>query len=414
VRKKVTSAKRPKPIGTGKRTEDKGVQAYEHKEELAAGASQREFAVSTELAARERKLVVILGAGASHGAREHPAPPLGKDLLDYLERYLHFIEEEAVRNDSGLPFREGGELGKLRHLLNNANERRWTYEHLVDHEVGKGHPHNENLSLLNRLLVAAFSPPSASYNPPIRWLDQAFFDRQDLYDEFLSHLKAKGFSSEGLTFITLNYDTLLEQAIRRTGGAFDYLLPGMPRKRGHVFLKIHGSINWCGKFDLSRTSLEGSDVPVDLAFVGQGRRYKNIQIEEDPYEACISADAGEPIIAHYAQGKPAYVNAETLAGVRKEAISECSAATEALIIGVHPPLSSQEDETLWQMIECLIGRQVPTRYVGRPPDTDTVAEKWQFQPVPKTFRDFVAQDLREGQLWEDRYSQTAGKINRSA
>ena len=47
------------------------------------------------------------------------------------------------------------------------------------------------------------------------------------------------------------------------------------------------------------------------------------------------------------QGKPAYVNAETLAGIRKVAIAECAAATEALIIGVHPPLSSQEDETLW-------------------------------------------------------------------
>jgi hypothetical protein len=264
VRKKVVSARRSKPRGTGKKTRRKGAQTYAHKEETASGTPQREFAISRERGAPERELVVILGAGASYGARERPAPPLGKDLLAYLERYLHFIEEEAVRNNSGLPFRQGGELGKLRRLLDKANEQGWTYERLVDHEVARYNPYNEDLSLLNRLLVAAFSPPSASYNPPIQCLDQAFSDRQDLYDDFLSQLKAKGFISECPTFITLNYDTLLEQAIGRTGGAFDYLLPGTSRKGGHALLKIHGSINWWGIFDLSRISLGDHRVPVTL------------------------------------------------------------------------------------------------------------------------------------------------------
>ena len=341
--------------------------------------------------AMPHKLIVILGAGASHGARDAPAPPLGKDLLDYLDRYLHFVERETAVNPSGLPFREDKELSRLRCLLNMAKEHHWTYEQLIDHEVRTSNPQNENLSLLNLLLVAALSPASASYN--LQWLDQAFSAGQDLYDGFLSQLKANGFSSKGLTFITLNYDILLEQAIRRTSGAFDYLLPGMPRKRGHLLLKIHGSINWWGTFDLSRRWLDGRDVPLDIAFEGQGRRYKNVQVKVDPYEACISADAGEPIVAHYVRRKPAYVNAGMLAGIRKKAIAECTAAREALIIGVHPPVPPQEDETLWQMFECLSARQVPTRYVGLPPDTDTVAEMWQFQSLPGTFRDFVRGEL---------------------
>lgn len=390
MRKKVASGGRSKSKGKGEKTE-KGAHAYEHKDEPAARASQRELVLSTERAARERKPVVIVGAGASHGARERPAPPLGNDLLDYLERYLHFIEEETVRNDSGLPFREGGELGELRSLLDKANGQGWTYERLVDNEIARNDPYNEKLSLLNRLLVAAFSPPSASYN--IRWPGQAFSRGQDLYDGFLSHLKAKGFSSEGLTFISLNYDILLEQAIERTGGSCDYFLPGKLPKCGHVFLKIHGSINWWGRFGPVRPLRQGEPIPFDLTFTTRGPVYKEIRIEEHPYECCTAVDAGDPIIAHYAQGKPAYVNAETLAEIRNKAVAECAAATEALIIGVHPPTSSREDETLWEMFTCLKARQVPTRYVGPSPDTDTVWKMWQFQPVRRTFRDFVRGEL---------------------
>ena len=393
MRKKVASGRRSKSKRKGEKTEGKRTQAYEDKDEPAAGASQRECSVATERKACERKLVVILGAGASHGARERPAPPLGNDLLDYLESYLHFVEEETARNSSGLPFREAGKLDKLRRLLDKANEHGWTYERLVEDELGKDDADNESLSLLNYLLVAAFSPPSASYNPPIQWLDQAFSDRQDLYDEFLSQMKAKGFISEGLIFITLNYDILLEQAIVRAHGAFNYMLPSLSCNRGYPVLKVHGSINWWGIFDLTRISLGDHRVPLDIAFVGQGRRYNKIEVKPDSYEACISDDAGEPIIAHYAQGKPAYVNAEILAGIRKEAIARCTGATEALIIGVHPPVSPQEDETLWQLFNRLKARQVPTRYVGPSPDTDTVAEMWQFPPVPRTFRDFVQREL---------------------
>jgi len=340
-----------------------------------------------------RKFVVILGAGVSHGARGGHAPPLGKDLLDYLDRYLHLVEHEATLNDSGLPFREDGELGKLRCLLNAGKEHHWTYEQLIDQELRNYDPYNENLSLLNRLLVAAFSPPPVSYNPPIPRLDHAFDMRADLYDDLIKALEGKGLDSTNLTFITLNYDLLLEQALQRAGVTFNYLLPGYNRIQGCGFLKIHGSINWWGNFGPFRQLQQGEPVPYDLTLTTLGKDYKNIRVVEDPYDACIAVDTGDPIIAHYAQGKPAYVNARTLAGIRREAAAECTAAAEALIIGVHPPVSPREDETLWEMFTSLKARQVSTRYVGLPPDTDTVAEVWRFQPVSMTFRDFVRKEL---------------------
>ncbi len=340
-----------------------------------------------------RKLIVILGAGASHGARDGHAPPLGKDLLHYLDRYLHLVEHEATLNDSGLPFREDGEMSKLRSLLNAGKEHHWTYEQLIDHELRTYDPYSENLSLLNRLLVAAFSPPPASYHPPIPRLDEAFTDRPDLYDHFLQGLRLKRLDSRNLTFITMNYDLLLEQALLRTGDAFDYFLPAYNRIQGSGFLKIHGSINWWGNFGPFRQLQQGEAVPYDLTLTTLGKDYKDIRVEKDPYDACIAVDTGDPIIAHYAQGKPAYVNARSLAGIRRKAAAECMAAAEALIIGVHPPVSSREDETLWEMFTSLKARQVPTRYVGLPPDTDTVAEVWRFQPVPMAFRDFVRKEL---------------------
>jgi hypothetical protein len=206
-------------------------------------------------------------------------------------------------------------------------------------------------------------------------------------------LDTRGFNSGNLTFITLNYDILLEQAIARARGAFNYMLPGLSCNRGYAVLKVHGSINWWGSFGPFQQLRQGEPIPFDMTFTTQGPVYREMRIEQHPYEACMADDTGEPIIAHYAQGKPAYVNARMLAEIREEAIAECTAATESVIISVHPRVSPQEDETLWQLFNCLKARQVPTRYVGLCPDTDTVAKIWQFRHVPRTFRDFVQREL---------------------
>ena len=339
------------------------------------------------------KFVIILGAGASHGAREGHAPPLGKDLLDYLDRHLHLVEHEATLNNSGLPFREDGEMGKLRCLLNAGKEHHWTYEQLIDQELRNYDPYNENLSLLNRLLVAAFSPPPVSYHPPIPRLDKAFTDRPYLYDHFLQGLRLKGHYSRNLTFITLNYDLLLEQALLRAGDAFDYFLPGHNRIQGCGLLKIHGSINWWGNFGPFRQLRQGEPIPYDLTLTTLGKNYKGIQVVEDPYEACIAVDTGDPIIAHYGHGKPVHVNARTLAEIRERAVGDCRAAADALIIGVHPPASEKEDQTLWAILQSLKERRIPTGYVNLPPDTDTMEKTFHFQSLAKTFRDFVRQEL---------------------
>jgi len=335
------------------------------------------------------KIVIIFGAGASHGARVPPSPPLGKDLLVYLDRYLQVIEEHMPINASGLPFRENQQLYQLRGLVENAKKRRWTYEQLIEHEVTERSPYNENLALLNRLVVAAFIPPRTHWNPPIPRLDEALSERADIYDDFLSKLKDKGCAPSNVIFVTLNYDLLLEQAIKRLGETYDYFLPGHERNQGYGLLKIHGSINWWGELGPFGPLEEDKPVPSFVTLTSRGPSYKTIRVEKDPYEACIAAGAGDPILAHYGPGKPIFVNSPTLGEIRSRAIAECKGAIQALIIGVHPPSSPQEDETLWEMFIALKLGRVLTRYVGLSPDTDIAVERFQFEPVSKTFEEFA-------------------------
>jgi hypothetical protein len=262
------------------------------------------------------KTVIIFGAGASHGSRVPPSPPLGKDLLAYLDRYLQVIENHMPLNPSGMPFREDQQLDQLRGLIENAKKRRWTYEQLIEHEVAKRSPYNENLALLNRLVVAAFIPPRTPWDPPIPRLDEAFSERPDAYDDFLLKLRDKGYGPSNMIFVTLNYDLLLEQAIERLGGAYNYFLPGHVRNQGFCLLKIHGSINWWGEMGSSGRLEAGKPIPSRLTLTSRGRVYKEIRIEEDPYEACLGNGAGDPILAHYGPGKPIFVNFPTLAEIR--------------------------------------------------------------------------------------------------
>ncbi len=292
-------------------------------------------------------------------------------------------------NASGLPFREDQQLDRLRSLIEHAKKHGWTYEQLVDNEVSKGNAYNENLALMNRLVVAAFIPPRTPWNPPIPRLDEAFSERADVYDEFLSKLKDKGYAPSSVVFVTLNYDLLLEQAIHRLGGTYDYMLSGHERNQGLSLHKIHGSINWWGEMGPFGPLEEAKPIPSPLKVTSRGLVYKEIRIEEDPYEACISSGAGDPILAHYGPGKPVFVNFPTLAEIRSKAIAECTAATRALIIGVHPPASRQEDETLWELFFALKPKAVLTQYVGLPPDTEVVADRFQFQAISKTFKEFV-------------------------
>jgi hypothetical protein len=333
------------------------------------------------------KTVIIFGAGASHGARVPPSPPLGKDLLAYLDRYLQVIQEHMALNPSGLPFRDDQQLDQLRSLIENAKKHRWTYEQLVDHEVAKGNPYNENLGLLNRLVVAAFIPPRTPWDPSIPRLDEAFEERPDVYDDFLRKLTEKGYNPSNLIFVTLNYDVLFEEAIQRVGGNYDYFLPGHERNQGYGLLKIHGSINWWGEPGPFGPLEEHKPIPSPVTLTSRGPVYKNIRIEDDPYAACLGNGAGDPILAHYGPGKPIFVNFPTLAEIRSKATTECTAATRVLIIGVHPLASRQEDETLWEPFFALKSRAV--QYVGLSPDTEIVADTFQFEFIPKTFIEFV-------------------------
>jgi len=292
-------------------------------------------------------------------------------------------------NSSGLPFREDQQLDRLRSLIEKGRRHGWTHEQLIDNEVASGNAYNEDLAVMNRLVIAAFAPPRTHWNPPIPRLDEAFSERADIYDDFLSKLKDKGCTPPNVIFVTLNYDLLLEQAIHRLGGTYDYMLPGHARHQGFCLLKIHGSINWWGDMGSSGRLEEGKPIPAPLTLTSRGSVYKEIRIEGDPYEACLSSGGGDPILAHYGRGKPIFVNFPTLVEIRSRAIAECTAATRALIIGVHPPSFRQEDETAWEVFAALRSRRAPTQYVGLSRDTEIVADRFQFEPISKTFKEFV-------------------------
>lgn len=94
-------------------------------------------------------------------------------------------------------------------------------------------------------------------------------------------------------------------------------------------------------------------------------------------------------MAHYALGKPGFVNFRVLRDVRDKALKAAQDCDCALIIGAHIPSNEEDDSTLWRILSEL--KQRPGRVVY-------IAGKLSEADAHRAEQDFGFKTVREN--WE--------------
>lgn len=335
------------------------------------------------------KTVFLFGAGASHGARE-PRPPLGKDLHNYVLRYLNAAWDELSELDT-----EATDVTirrRLKELLTNAP----SFERLVTCLRGK-RPDHAVAERLNRLMARALTPP-INDDPRV---DEAFVEKSDLYDRLLKCELQNLQRPEDVTFITLNYDCLLERAVcRAKGGPRGDELQCACKHVDYRFwdevsdvevLKPHGSINWVGDEEAGGGAplSSGAAVPLPVAAGPRGVfTYRRIKLAHTPQD-----EPGETIVAHYARGKDAQANPSTLERIRRLSIERARHAARVVIIGVHLPPDPDEDPPLCELLREVSRRATQgcsVEFVSPGEDGRQRACALGFTPTASTFEEYVA------------------------
>ncbi len=346
---------------------------------------------------RSIRQFLVVGAGASFGARDGPErPPLGAGLGEYLLNWLRrnrpvdFAERTDMDNphSSTAPSPELWEDGiddRLVSFLNSA---------MVDFEAAAGRMWEEEpelLEWLHRLLTW-----SMLLGRGCRFPQQA-----DRYDELLLALPGFG---EGTAIITPNYDILIEEALIRAGREFHY--PGAriaaSEHRGVPIYKIHGSINWLVQMpyavshdlEIAR-SMAAAQPSVGLSgpagdqhpethreYVPPGGR-DNLILE-------LKRNSSAPVLAVYAPRKPVPVNFEAVAGVLSKVLGVITTnkGAAATIVGLR--LQPREDDPrLHDIVAALAGLRGPKVYVARGDEERERARSLGFEVVAGTFEEFL-------------------------
>ena len=247
---------------------------------------------------------------------------------------------------------DGGLSEQVRQKLNQYLEDTTSYELLASKLVKENQ--KELLQKLNFLLAGSMTPP---INPLIQndepRVDDTFVEKCDLYDDFLRKRILNPQGSIACSFITLNYDCLLERAICRTlcNGPQDgegqclcthVNYPFIRNLRNGIeVLKSHGSIHWVGNL-VGRVRI-GAD--------GQ----RSYEVVRSPLDSIDPQDPEILILANFAPGKEPQANHETLKDVQKLAIERIGKAKMIEIIGVHLPTNSLDDPKMiclpsWKLI----------------------------------------------------------------
>lgn len=250
------------------------------------------------------------------------------------------------------------------------------------------------LAKLNFLLAASMTPPCNPNDPNGEpRVDDSFVERPDLFDEWLKKKVRKKGNLRDFTFMTLNYDCLLERAICRTFftreeeerqclcSHIHYPFVGGP-ETGVEVLKLHGSVNWIGILDGDR---ESSPISIDARGIST---YKDIEVVPTCMGRTDDHDPSEVIIATYAAGKPPQANPQLFQAIQSRAMKRISEAQNIKIIGVHIPPNEQDDPSLWELFQALSGKEV--NFINPSEEENHLAKaQFCFNVIPKSFREFV-------------------------
>lgn len=163
------------------------------------------------------------------------------------------------------------------------------------------------------------------------------------YSELLKSLDAH---VNQVCWCTLNYDLLLEQAIRKCGFRVDHE-PRGALSTGAQVLKPHGSSSFLPK--LGSNVFQGnysSDIEPGVIAIGGNFNIEFAEDSDQIREWCAQAKHDEfaPVLAQYARGKPFMSSLSQMNSIQREVSRQILAATHVFVIGVRfTPL----DTHLW-------------------------------------------------------------------
>ncbi len=220
-------------------------------------------------------LLVILGAGASHDAprEDYERPPLAANLFD--DTY-----DEIQKLTPGVD----GLRGTIQARVDRGQGLERILGELAQNESPAIRRQAIEIPVYLKLLISKFTGGN----------------RPGTYDELITLIQLRGLSA---TFVTLNYDTLLDEAISRKygpHGAITSLDSYVSEQEGKDwrYAKLHGSVNWGYRAALTDAGLTPpKDLGEYLEYLhdhGIGREYQDSPIELLRYNDLYSSGGMPP------------------------------------------------------------------------------------------------------------------------
>ncbi len=309
-----------------------------------------------------RDIVLVIGAGASFGARaKHaPAPPLGKDLAGYLLRWfdrnqpregdiMHTHSARHGHTATSPPpprlYRHDEHDPDVRPILQKAvalaKKSATGFEELMAQLLAA--KDRRALTKMNSVIALSFLLGGGC----------AFVPGKDLYDELFAKLGRRL-----RAIITPNYDLLDVEALDRCGISARFVGAPVPKRAQVLLYRFHGSSNFFQPSGVGRSaSLEAAQratMPL------RAKRQKNIPsfFNDHPlaaqyprYNAIFEHKRGlmKPVLVTYGPGKDATDGRQYLDQIRRACRENLRRSVPARIIalGVSPPRGGGDDDA-WE------------------------------------------------------------------
>jgi hypothetical protein len=216
-------------------------------------------------------LLVILGAGATHDAvtprnlvADAPQPPLASELFEVRPSFGHFIDEYPPLRAITDRMRDAALAGTT------------SIEHEFESVVTEA---TDNLTVRRQLAAARFYLHDVIETSTLAYAQAA--NGITNYQVLVNRINASlGGRPEAATYITFNYDTLLERAITDTLRRSYRQLEDYIRNDRPAVIKLHGSVGWTQICLDLRTKPDGSEY---VSFDWLMNRIDRIVLSADEY-----------------------------------------------------------------------------------------------------------------------------------
>ncbi|MEZ4819988.1 MAG: hypothetical protein R3A45_08865 [Bdellovibrionota bacterium] len=246
-----------------------------------------------------------MGAGASYAAR-NPSPPLGDFLLGYIKRTIECYEKDPIARVDffGLDKNVYKQVKCFLETYSDLSYEKAINEYIKTVPINKK-KNNEVLLGITKITALTLLPYYEFQDCTI-YSHHAFKTKTDLYDSFLQKLGSK---TKKTTFISLNYDILLRQALLRQNmiDSLNTRLYGWEKYSCKLeLLKIHGSANWVGNHSGTKTDSVGRSY--FLTIHEDSYEYVNTEVISENGIDTIASSYNRSIIALFCEGKPVFTN----------------------------------------------------------------------------------------------------------